>query len=234
MLNWTLAEIRTKVQNDLDLIDEDFITTDELDAYINEGIDLAEAEIHTIYENKNQHYFLSVADIDLVTGTSDYEFPTDVYANKIRRLIYDDGSRKYMVRVIKNLDELPLVESTEDYRCVIFNITGVGPRIRLFPASRETDSTGKLKIYYLRNANRLVDDTDECDIPEAANYVIQYAKEQCLAKENGGVSPPGAISKTNMFKQLMVESLTEMVPDEDNLIDPDTSFYEDFSFPFER
>src|SRR3972149_6519778 len=115
VLNFTLAQIRTKVQNDLDLLDEDFITVAELDAYINEGIDVAEAEIHTIYEMKNQHYFLSVANISLVTGTSYYASPADIYANKIRRLIYDDGSRKYKLRVIKNLDEIPLVESTEDY-----------------------------------------------------------------------------------------------------------------------
>jgi hypothetical protein len=71
MRYWTFAEIKAKVESDLGMEDEDFVSADEMLAYGNEAIDEAEAEIHTI----NEDYFLTMGPISLVSGTDSYDLP---------------------------------------------------------------------------------------------------------------------------------------------------------------
>lgn len=220
---WTLAEIQTKVRSDTDNLDKDFITDIELNDLINESIDDAEAVIHTIYED----YFLTKANIALVNGTQNYALPSDIYANKIRKVLYDDGSLKYEITRLKNLELIPFVDSNEEcYQYIITNVSGTGYRMMLLPTSRETSSTN-VTMWYLRNANRLVSSADTCDIPEFTNYVIQQTKMRMYEKE-GHPNVIKAIEDTRMIRELMVETLTNMVPDEHNEVQMDLSFYDDF------
>ena len=64
MKYWEWSEIRTKIEQECDLEDEDFVRRDELLAYCNEAIDEAEAEIHSLYED----YFLKKADLPVVAN----------------------------------------------------------------------------------------------------------------------------------------------------------------------
>ena len=48
---WTLGQIKAKVKRDLDIESEVFIQPDELIEYINDAIDEAESEIHSLYED---------------------------------------------------------------------------------------------------------------------------------------------------------------------------------------
>ena len=79
MKYWTWAELKDKVQRDLDLEGEVFINETELLGYANEAIDEVERQVHTLYED----YFLTKAVISLVDGTEEYALPTDIYAFKI-------------------------------------------------------------------------------------------------------------------------------------------------------
>jgi len=97
MRYWTYLEIKTKVQKDLDLEDEDFITESELLGYCNEAIDEAEGEIHTLYED----YFLDSALLPLMVGQSAYSLPTGIFASKLRGVIYNDGSLIYQITKFK-------------------------------------------------------------------------------------------------------------------------------------
>jgi len=221
-LHWT--DIRDKVQQDLDLKDEGFIEETELLGYVNEAIDDVEAEIHTIFAD----YFLSKATISLVTGTDEYALPSDIYATKIRRLLYNNGSVKYEIRRIKDISETMYYQENDDYGYLLTNVAGTGYRIKLYPPSRETTNT---EIWYLRNANRLtISDTDTsnvCDIPEFVNYVIQHTKMRCYEKEMHP-NAPKAVADADRLKNLMRSTLTDMVPDEDNEIIKDLDFYYDF------
>jgi hypothetical protein len=102
-----------------------------------------------------------------------------------------------------------------------------GMKIELFPTSRETNNSC-ITIRYIRKAKQLVDDTDVCDIPEFENFVILFARYECLKKEIG--NPLLQITKAELEaeRRLMVETLTAMVPDNDNEINPDLRFYRDF------
>ncbi len=95
---WTLAEITAKIKRDLDLEAETFVRPVELTDYINEAIDEAEAEIHTLYED----YFLTTAPITLVPNQEEYDLPTDIYAHKIRRMIFNNTSSIYKIRRIQD------------------------------------------------------------------------------------------------------------------------------------
>mgnify|MGYP003656746902 CR=1 FL=1 len=184
---WTLAEIREKVQQDLDLEGEVFIQPQELTNYINQAIDEAEAEIHSIYED----YFLTDYFVPLVADEKLYSLPERIYAHKIRKIIFsDDQSKTYEVSRIpesEKFQDIALTErfrSTEFYRYTIYNNEVGNPQMYFVPAIREGDvSPSRMRVWYLRNANRLSIDTDICDIPEFVHFVIAYTKLRCLEKE---------------------------------------------------
>ncbi len=221
---WTYGEMRDKVQNDLDLEDELFITAEEMLGYFNEAIDEAEAVIHDLYED----YYLSTAAIALVNGTQDYAFPADIYAVKIRTVVYANGSQKYEIKRWRGpLSEIQHIQAGEDYVYLPINTTAGGYKLRLLPTSRET-SASNVSIYYIRNAAQLVDTDDVCDLPELAiNFVLQAVKQRCYEKE-GHPTTLKAISDTERLKTALIESLENMVDDENDEIRKDVSFYEDF------
>lgn len=221
---WTWLEVKTKVLNDLDLNDEDFITPDELLGYANEAIDEAEQEILTIYED----YFLVKENLALVAGQSLYDLPADIYAHKIRSIHYDDGgARRYIIRRFRNLKKVNWVnENDEFYKYVITNSLADGPKIQLYPSSKETSSTN-VEIWFLRNAREITADTDVIDIPEAHKFIIQHIKLRCYEKE-GSPKQLKAAQDLARERELLVSTLSAMVPDEDNRMLLDMGFYDDY------
>lgn len=221
----TYAEIKTEVRQETDTEGEIFIQESELLRYANRAIDEAEAEIHTIYED----YFLRPsAKIPLVNGQTDYDLPTDIYANKIRQIIYENGSDYYKLRRVRGRDKylkiasLERAATSEDYRYLIVNESAsVKPVARIYPVST---GTGTILFWYLRNANRMVDDTSICDIPEFSQFVIQHMVSKIYEKEG---HPNTMIAKADLerYRRLMVDTLSQMIPDGDNTIEPDVDFY---------
>jgi hypothetical protein len=87
-LLYTWAMILNKIQEDCDLINEPFISNDELLGYCNEAIESSETAVHTI--GIEDTYFKATDYIYLIPGQSQYLFPTDIYANKIRKMYYSN------------------------------------------------------------------------------------------------------------------------------------------------
>lgn len=223
MRAWTYTEMLAKIQNDLDLQDEIFISTTEFLGYFNEAIDNAEAQIHSLYED----YFLTSDNLALVNGTSVYAMPTDIYANKIRVINYVNGSTKYEIkRWRRPLSQIPFVDSGDDMEYLPINTTASGYQMKIFPTPAETSSTNVTR-WYIRNAKVLTTGADVCDIPEFINYIMQYVKMRCYEKE-GHVNTIKAIEDTEKEKMLMIETLTNMTDDENTELRKDFSFYNDF------
>ncbi len=224
MRDWTLSEFVTVIEDDLNLHEENFISPNELKAIINFAIDKAEALIHTLYED----YFLDSDTLTLVSGTASYDLPTDIYANKLRQVMYNVEDSEYEIKHMRSgkaLARLHLIQEDEDYRYIIKNGASTGRQMVLYPTPAE--SGAYVTRWYIRNAKTLVEDTDVCDIPEFASYVIELAKGRCMAKENGGQIPPDQKELIKEQEMLMIETLTAMVPDGETLIEKDTSHYED-------
>jgi hypothetical protein len=158
------ADLRTKLQLDLDLQDETFITPNELIGYFNEGIKDAEAEIMKI----NEEYFLTSTPLPAVVGRSGYAYPDNIYAYKVRGLVYSNGTEIYDIRRWKRMgkfEHLALTNqsgSNDAYRWFHTNDSAGQGKINLVPASRETANLSPLgnafapiTVWYIRRANRV-------------------------------------------------------------------------------
>lgn len=228
----TYAQIKSKIEQDLDIETEDFIQPDELLGYVNEAIDECEAEIHKL--GMEDEYFLTRSHIPLTLGVEEYDLPSDIYANKIRRLMYERGNVIFAIKRLRK-DQFELYATYKQYPppsnfyvYMLINPTaGDKPKILLIPQARETDSS-VVRIWYIRNANKMVDDTSVCDIPEFAPFIIKFAKWKVLQKE-GNPGMDAAKEELESQRQLMKETLENMVPDDDSRIQVDVSTYQEMS-----
>lgn len=214
----TLADILERVQTELDLQDEDFIDQDELIGYIKNGVNQAKNIINTLYED----YFLAKPlTLTLVSGTDEYSLPSNIYAQKIRKVLYNDGSEKKVIRRIKSLEETMLLENTDNYAYLITNDEATGLKITFYPSV--TTSGAFVKVWYLRSAKTLSALTDVLDLPEAEDYVVQFAKDKCKNKE--AMTPDAPKSAALMEEErLLIEGLSTRQPDDDNEIEPNTQY----------
>lgn len=223
----TYLQLKTNLELELDLQSEDFISATELQGYFNEAVTLVSSEIHTIYED----YFLTKLPLSLVQGTQSYPLPADIFATKIRAIIYDDGgTKKYQIKQIRKIEDIPFVDASDDYRCKFLNDATFGNQLLLYPTSRETSSTN-VTFWYLREAKQFTQDTDVCDLPEFTSVIIQYVRWKCLAKE---LHPEADkhLAEFNRLKDLMVQTLTNKIVDEDTTITPEFEFYRAFDSDF--
>jgi hypothetical protein len=226
---WTYGDIKTKVERDMDLESEDFVTDAELLSYANEAIDEVERQIHTLYED----YFLTRGTITLIANQEEYSLPTDIYANKIRQIVYRNGSQVWKLDRVRDWSkfisyeiEKAYLSSTQYYGYFIINQTPGSPKILLTPTP--TEAGNYLQIWYLRNANELTDETSICDIPEAVNYVMAYMKMKVARKE---LHPDmqNFINEVAVQQQETLKTLAGMYPDNENTIEADTRLYDDMN-----
>jgi len=224
----TLKEIRDQVIDDLDLSEEIFVDEPELNRWINDGISVAESNIHTIYED----YFLSEVETAIISGQNLVDYPSDIYANKIRKIIYTDGNghgESHEVRRVKSLLEATSRDlyDTNNKTAILewspINEAATGRKIRLFPTEGRA---GNLIIWYLRNANKLVLDADICDIDEFSRFIVQYVKTQVFLKD-GDPRTEDSKGLEEQFKKEMVDTLSNMIPDNNNEVVMDMSHYDE-------
>lgn len=227
MKYWTFTEVKDKVRRDLGLEQEEFVTNTELMGYVNDAIDEAEAEILTLYED----YFLAKPFyLDIVAGQKEYVLPEDIYASKIRGIVYKDGTDIYQINKFRpREDHWEYVELTDEfdddyYHYVIYNdITDEKPVMHIYPTPTKSITNG-FRVRYIRNAATVAATTDKVDIPEFINFIIQYCKVRCYEKE-GHPNTQGAAQKLEFYRAQMVSTLTDKNPDGNNTITLDMDFY---------
>jgi hypothetical protein len=226
--NWTYTELSTKVEQDLAIEEELFIQPTEMLGYFNEAIDRAEQMVLTLYED----YFLTKSTVSLVQGTEEYDLPSDIYAEKIRRVIFKNGTDLYTVDRIRDWKkfeeyaESNLYASSELYRYFLYNPSAGQYKMLIVPTSRE--SGAYLTLWYLRNAAVLSLGTDILDIPEAANFIMQYVKVRIMEKE-GHFALDKAIADLQTEKDMLESTLANMAPDANNEIEMDASSYREMN-----
>lgn len=223
MTLFTWAEIKEKVKRRLDIEEEDFMSDTELLDIANEAIDEIEAEIHDTYED----YYLTSANIAMVAGTQDYDLPSDIYAQKIRSVQYKESNTFYYEMMPININEIMDVEDSEDYRYMLINTASSGQKLRLYPAARVSAPT-YITVWYYRNAKRLTQDSDICDIPEFVRYLADYLKVEIMSKDLNPMVTK-AITDLEKTKQLMLRTLSRRVPDYNNRANLDTEIYDDMN-----
>ncbi len=231
MAYWTYTQIKEKVERDLGLEEETQVTAQEMKGYCNDAIDEVESIIHDLHED----YFLTKAYLALVTAESEIELPDNIYGQKIRKIIYQNGSDIYTIDRLRGSQKFMTaheisIDNTEQNYCYILlnNSASEGCILNLYPPAKES-STTNVTIWYLRQANRIIADADTCDIPEWVQVVIQYMKHKCYEKE--GITPKyiAALRELERLRASMRTSLKDRVVDDDNRVEMDTSFYEEMS-----
>jgi hypothetical protein len=225
----TYAQLTGKVKNDCGLNDGRLITETELLGYLNEAIDDAEAAIHNL--NFEDKYFKTSAYLSLVSGTAMYNMPSNIYANKILRIFYDDGSLRYEVKRIRDLEERlnNFTTSLRHRYDIVFDESTGQPQIELLPASSVTSSS-VMRVFYIRNAKKMTTSalaTNVCEIPESQNFILAHMKYNVALKRFNGDAGKCASAKNRRDEQyqLMLENLQQMVPDNNNFIIQDLSSY---------
>lgn len=229
----TLLDIKTKISRDLDIEAEEFIQPEELVEYINDGITKAEA--HIINLGLRDKYFLKRAYISIVEAQEDYDLPTDIYANKILNIVYQNGADLYTLKPIdskdmfENIQFLNKYTTTDFYRYLIRHDTPGEEKLQLVPKPK-TSVTNGLTVWFFRDANQLSADTDVCDLPEiAVQFIYQYVRTRVYEKEKG---QSWAVAKEELkeIEGLMVSTLQQQIADSQlTELEHDVSFYQEHS-----
>lgn len=223
---WTVSEVIEKIQDECDLQEETFIDQAEYIEYINEAIDEAEAEIH----NVEVDYFHTTATINLEADKKNYPLPANLYANKLKHVLYKQNSTRFhKVKWIRPFETAMAEESTLDapeYYHLQNDGTAVGVEIIFYPTPIRTE-TGTLRLWYVRNAERVSALTDKVDIPEFASFIFAYLKVKVGRKE---LSPllDSYIEELESQRTLMKQTLADMIVDDQKELPMDLSFYYDF------
>jgi len=228
---FTWGEFKSKVKRDLDIEAEVFVRQEELVEYANEAIDEYEAEINTM-SGEAIDYFLDKHTLSLVADQDEYDLPPEIYAHKIRSVIFNNQSTVYEVKPAgpRKFQKKAIADqfNTSDlYEYYIYNPTVGNPKMVLIPRSRETGDN--IEVWFLRNLNRMTGlDTDIIDIPVGINFLFQYVKVRVYEKE----LHPNLNASIQMLEQqrrLLQTTLADAQPDSNNEIEMDLSYYEEMN-----
>lgn len=220
---WTYEEAANKLSVELDLQEEKFVSPDELMGIFNDAIDEAEQTVLGLFED----YLLAEQTYTLVPGQDRYSMPDDIYANKIRYLWFNDGMYRYQIkRTRANILPFADIANSRYSFQIQHRQPSEGITIKLSPSV--THSGPYMNMQYIRNANRIVDDSSIFDIPEAMNFIFAYVKVRIMTKESNPLLQV-ALADLEAQRGYLQNTLKSMTVDEDNEIVPDLSFYEDLN-----
>lgn len=220
---WTYGEAANKLSVELDLQEEKFVSPDELMGIFNDAIDETEQTVLGLFED----YLLAEKTYTLVPGQDRYTMPEDIYANKIRYLWFNDGMYRYQIkRTRANILPFADIANSRYSFQIQHRQPSEGITIKLSPSV--THSGPYMNMQYIRNANRIVDDSSIFDIPEAMNFIFAYVKVRIMTKESNPLLQV-ALADLEAQRGYLQNTLKSMTVDEDNDIVPDLSFYEDLN-----
>lgn len=233
MIYRTYGDLRAELEREIDIEAEDFIQPDEVLGYFNDAI--REAASHIYKLGLEDDYFKSEKTYSLTNGLQYLTMPDNIYAGKISGLIYATPEKVYPIKrvkgpnkevIIQNILQNPTAGSYYSYD-ILNNSPTEGFRINLYPFSYE-DRANCIVLRYVRNVEKIVNDSSLVDVPEFYSFVKAFVKYKVLNKEGTAM---GADAKADYEKEkgLMLETLAELTPDYDSRITPDLSIYEEMS-----
>jgi len=228
----TFLEAKDKIEEETGTQGENFVSETEMFAFFNSAVDAAKAEIQKL--GLWDEYFLTNANITTIIDQAEYDLPSNIYATKIKGITFDDGSNDYIIRRLKNRQrflrkrQIERDDKTADYKYFITNeSTAVGKKIVLIPPAREASATN-IEIWYTRDSEKLKKDSDIIDIPEFIDFIYEFVKKSIKEKEIFPQSlGPQDLIQFNYQRKLMIDTLTEMIEDNDTILEPDFTHYQD-------
>ncbi len=223
----TRAQIRTRIRTEMDLLDEPGVSDAEINYAIQEAMSVVGSRIRALYED----YFLKRGTLDLVSGSADVSYPTDCFANKVRALIYKNGSTVCRIPRLKDTEQYLRAELATSFTIWSPQTAKFVPQdtaFRLVPTPTES-GTGVLVCWYIRDLDAMDGDSDSCDIPEWEHVVVAYAKDVIAQNKPGILDSTKTSEKLDGMMELMEADLSNRSPDDDDFVPSDTSTYEEHS-----
>jgi hypothetical protein len=156
----------------------------------------------------------------------------NIYANKLKHVQYkSDSTNYYQIRRLKTKniafieEQLPTNNHNLWYD-IQYDSTRKGQQIVFYPTP-QLSVTGGVRLWYVRNAERVASLTDLVDMPDAHPYIYSFVKVKVARKE---LSPLLGAYENEMERSLtkLREAFSTMIPDETEEIERDMSFYNDF------
>lgn len=184
-MTWTLDRLVTKIQNDQELHAENFVTRPEIISFINDAIDDAEQLIIDSFSD----FFLTFVDYDVVEGVGEILVPDDMFDFRIRGIYYDlrgfnttatGTSQWYKIKKMP-IERFSAIYQADVYHYRLTNDV-TGAKIGIYPNFRE-DLQAKVRLWYIRSAVRLANDTDILEVGIKPQYVLAHATVAIMAKE---------------------------------------------------
>lgn len=227
----TLLEMKEKIKSDLEMREEQYLPDSDIVKLINDAVSDAHKHIVRVYED----YFLSFHTQPLDANQSIISLPADIFADKIRAIIYRDGDIG-SASITCEFSKVKSLRDAMNVRNIISNNSGamrlwlltdqsVSSRaIKLIP---ETGRAGFVDMWYIRRPVLMTNDSDICPVPEFADYVIQKAK---VAYYRNDGDPRYQVEKAELLElqDQMINTLSNRtLGEDDNVIKRDVSFYED-------
>lgn len=167
----TYADLRDFVQSKLDLQEESFISASELLMYCEEALKSCEAEVHKL--NIQDQYFEAHTNIQLVSGQSDYPLPSNIYANKITRMILVDDNLNITISRATQRNHYEAIENMRRYPTsnlyvykLVNNDVHTGTKIRLYPKAQKTTSSISATADLVEGSNLLANVSDTTGMSE--------------------------------------------------------------------
>lgn len=233
MLYRTYSDLKNEVLRETDTEAEDFLQAEEIMDYFNDAV--REGLSHIQKLGLEDDYFQKSVSYSLTLGQTELDLPTDIYAAKIRALIYSTPSKIYPIKRLKGKNKFlaiqELLQPASNNTYYSYDLENPSPtsgfKIKLYPVSYET-TTNCIILNYVRTVERITGDSSLVDIPEFYSFIKAFVKMKIFDKENSDRTVK-ANADYEKEKLLMMETLGEMTPDYDNLIEGDTTIYEEHS-----
>ena len=214
---WTLDRLITKIQNDNELHAENFVTRPEIISFLNDAIDDAEQLIIDSFSD----FFLTFVDYSVVEGVGEILIPADMYDFRIRGMYFDlrgfDVNSTGISQWYK-IKKLPLERFSGVYEKDVYHYRltndATGAKIGIYPDFRE-DLQAKVRLWYIRSAVRLVNDSDILEIGIRAQYVLAHAKTAIMEKE-GDPMLDTMMARLEKQTAKLISSISRVTDDDDD------------------
>lgn len=230
----TFGDLRSQVEAEVDTEGEEFVTDPEIMRYFNSAVVICEAAIVKL--GLREKYLQAEAYISTIQNQTDYALPADIVANKVRKVIYRNGTIIYQMKPMfaergYEIEDVSTVNPPNEYYHFSMYKSGEDTIFRITPRALQ-NVTNAIRLIYMKALNRYTADSINCNVPDICyEFIMSYVRYRIYAKESAGnANTQDEKSNMQMFNTLMQETLQNQIADPDaDLVEADQSHYWDMN-----
>ena len=206
----TIGQLKSKLKSFTCIEEENFITDEELNCFI----DMAQKKAATKIACLNKEYFTSMVEMPLAVGEEFLVLPEDIRATRVKAVLYRRNENKVCYR-IKRADYKCVFSEYKSTPCEYYfmNVKGEGHRLYLNPLP---NTDGQVTIVYERKPCDIEADapnSTELEFEEMCDYIFQYVKLKIYEKTRNPLASL-TLGELNEAEQDMLECMCPQFGDD--------------------